>query len=331
LPELRQDPLLGHWVIVAPERAQRPHAFEEDPPVRSRRRCPFCPGHEDETPPEIFSLRDAGAPDTPGWRVRVVPNKFPALLPEAAPIAGARGAWGRQAGFGVHEVIIEDADHAATLGGLSAARIAELLAVIRRRFRALSADPRIRYVCYFKNHGRAAGATLEHTHSQLVGLPLVPKLVTEAIRAARRRYRPAGRCFFCTLVETEAAGARVVLESPGAVSLAPYAARAPYETWIVPRRHRSHFESAGAVELEAVAEALRTTLRKLDAVLGRPAYNLVLHTAPLREQALPHYHWRLELIPRLSKLAGFEWGTGFYMNPVPPEEAARRLRGAAIE
>lgn len=316
---------------MAPERAHRPHAFEEDPPAKRHLRCPFCPGHEADTPPEIFSLRDSGAPNTPGWRLRVVPNKFPAVAPEALPISAAERPYRRRGGFGAHEVIIEDADHSAILSALPVERIAELLEVVRRRFLALAENSRIRYVCFFKNHGRAAGATLEHTHSQLVALPLAPKLVAEEITGARRHYRRTGRCFFCALAGPALDGSRLIHEIAGAVSLAPYAARAPYEAWIVPRRHRSHFESAPAAELEAVAAALRATLRRLDGVLHRPAYNLVLHTAPLRGDALPHYHWHFELIPRLSKLAGFEWGTGLYMNPIPPEEAARRLRDAAVE
>lgn len=316
-------------MIVAPERAHRPHAFERDPPPARRRPCPFCPGNEAETPPELFSLREHGAPDQPGWRVRIVPNKFPAVLPDAAPAAGREGFYGRRSGFGAHEVIIEDADHGATLGDLPVERLAELLEVIRRRFLERAADPRFRYVCFFKNHGRAAGATVEHTHSQLVALPLVPPLVAAELAGARRRYRREGRCVFCELAEREPAGPRLVLEVPGAVSLAPYAARAPYETWLVPRPHQSHFETAR--DFEPVAAALRATLRKLDRVLHRPAYNLVLHTAPLQAPALAHYHWHLELIPRLTKLAGFEWGAGLYMNPVPPEEAARRLRDAATD
>lgn len=316
---------------MAPERAHRPHAFEEDPPAGRRRHCPFCPGSEAETPPEIFSLRDRGGPDTPGWRLRVVPNKFPAVVPDALPVSAAERSDRRRIGFGSHEVIIEDADHGATLSDLPAERIAELLEVVRRRFLALADNRRIRYVCFFKNHGKAAGATLEHTHSQLVALPLEPKLVAEEIAGARRRYRRTGRCYFCELAEPDLDASRLILATPGAVSLAPYAARAPYETWIVPRRHRSHFESARGAELEAIAAALRATLRMLEGALERPAYNLVLHTAPLRAAALPHYHWHFELIPRLSKLAGFEWGTGLYINPVPPEEAARRLRDAPIE
>jgi UDPglucose--hexose-1-phosphate uridylyltransferase len=331
LSEYRQDPILGHWVIVAPERAGRPHAFEEDGPVRRAGPCPFCPGHEAETPAEILALRDHGAPNEPGWRLRIVPNKFPAVLPEAAPLDGREGLYRRRKGFGAHEVIIEDADHAATLSDLPAGRTAELFEVIRRRFLELAADPRIRYVVYFKNHGKAAGATLEHTHSQLLALPLVPNLVRGEMARARRHYRRTGRCILCELAERESRGARLIFASRGALSLAPYAARAPYETWIVPRRHQSHFEAASAADFEQLAVALRATLRKLDRALRRPAYNLVLHTAPLRQPALPHSHWRLELIPRLTRLAGFEWGAGLYMNPVPPEEAARRLRDAAVE
>ena len=292
-------------------------------------RCPFCPGNEAETPPEIFSLRDGGQANEPGWRLRIVPNKFPALRLDGVAEPGAESCCFRVCAAGAHEVIIEGAEHTATWSDFSIPRLVEVLEAIRQRIADLQRDPRVQSVFFFKNHGEAAGATLEHPHSQLLALPLVPKLVAEEIAGARRRHGETGRCYFCELIEGElAGGGRLVAETGQAVALAPYAARAPYETWLLPKRHDSHFET---VEPGELVPALRTTLRKLDRVLGYPAYNVVLHTAPVRETALGHYHWHFELIPRLTKLAGFEWGTGFYMNPVPPEEAARRLREAVVE
>jgi len=190
---------------------------------------------------------------------------------------------------------------------------------------------RLRYILVFKNHGEAAGASLEHTHSQLIALPVVPKRVQEEMDGARRYYDFKERCIFCDIVRQEMeSGPRVILESDHHLAVAPYAARFPFETWVVPKRHHSHFEAAEAPAIQNLAWVLRVLIRKIDKVLERPAYNLMLHTAPVQEGAMTHYHWHIELIPRLTRVAGFEWGAGFYINPTPPEVAASFLREAGL-
>jgi len=278
-----------------------------------------------------MALRDSGRADEPGWRVRIVPNKFPALVRNPEPVLRPQGPSQRE-GVGVHEVVVEAAEHDLTWSEFPIPKLVELLEAIRSRMAALARDRRVEYVFYFKNHGEAAGATLEHPHSQLLALPMVPALVAAELDGAHRYYASTGRCYYCELAEHEAAcGGRLVLDGGPVVALAPYAARAPFEVWLLPKRHQARLEAAGEAEIEALARVLRAALRKLDRALGEPAYNLFLHEAPARSGALTHYHWHFELIPRLARLAGFEWGTNMFINPVAPEEAARRLREAAAD
>lgn len=326
MPEIRQDVVSGHWVIVAPERARRPHAFANaaEKPRRAEP-CPFCPGREYDTPPEVFALRDSGKADEPGWRLRVVPNKFPALErhPGHEP---PESPWSRE-GVGAHEVVIEAAEHELPWSEFPIPRLVELLEAIRSRMAALAGEGAVEYVFYFRNSGEAAGATLEHPHSQLLALPMVPPLVASELEGARQYLVTTGRCYYCELAEREAAsGRRLVLDGGSVVALAPYAARAPFEVWLLPKRHQARLKEATEAEIETLARVLRAALRKLDRALGKPAYNLFLHEAPARSGALAHYHWHFEVIPRLANLAGFEWGTNMFINPVTPEEAAHRLR-----
>lgn len=314
MPELRQDPVSGHWVIIAPERAKRPSDYAAyQPSARPVELCPFCPGHERETPPEVFACRDSGEPDKPGWRVRVVPNKFPALtLDGEGPVAGS------------HEVIIETPDHHRSLADCTLRQIEEVLGCFRRRMLDLSRDPRVRSVFIFKNHGAAAGATREHTHSQLIALPAVPKRIAEEVERCHQHFRDDGQCAFCGVLAKELdEGQRTVLETEHFVLLSPYAPRFPFETWLVPKQHHSHFERAAHAGL---ALALRSALGRMNEALASPPYNAYIHTAPVSDDSLPYYHWHMELIPKLTQVAGFEWGTGCHINPTPPEEAARILR-----
>ncbi|MFT3913625.1 MAG: galactose-1-phosphate uridylyltransferase [Anaeromyxobacteraceae bacterium] len=329
MPELRRDPIVGRWVIIATERARRPmDPPAPPPPPPGGRLCPFCPGHEDKTPPEVLALgRPAHAPDQPGWKVRVVPNRFPALKIEGDLDRGADGIYDRMNGIGAHEVIVETPDHARQLKDLTDAELADLLAAFRARSLDLRNDPRFRYVLLFKNHGRAAGASLEHTHSQLIALPVVPRQVSEEIEGARRHFDHKERCIFCDIVAQERKErARLVYENEDFVVVAPYAPRSPFETWILPRRHESSFDAEPRERLAGCAQALGTTLRRLAAALGDPDYNFMLHSNPLRDAPSPSYHWHIEVMPALTQVAGFEWGSGFHINPVPPEEAAEFLR-----
>jgi UDPglucose--hexose-1-phosphate uridylyltransferase len=270
--------------------------------------------------------------DSDGWTVRVVPNKFPALGIEGSLSRQAEGMFDKMNGVGAHELVIETPEHDLTLADLSEKRIEDALWAFRDRILDLKKDKRFKYILIFKNHGQAAGATLEHSHGQLIALPIVPKHVLEEMEGAKQYFIYKERCVFCDIVRQETeAGIRVVGENENFLTLAPYAPRFPFETWIIPRRHESAFENSSSQVYEALAKSLKTLLAKADQVLDSPAYNLVIHTAPVQEPALDYYHWHIEFMPRLTKTAGFEWGTGFYQNPTPPEEAAKYLREAKVE
>jgi UDPglucose--hexose-1-phosphate uridylyltransferase len=327
MPELRRDPIVGRWVIIATERARRPNQFRraEEPPGGL---CPFCPGHEDKTPPEVYVWgRPAVPPNLPGWQVRVVPNRYPALMIEGQLDREAAGIYDRMNGVGAHEVVIETPEHSRDLSELTDAQVTEVLFAFKARVLDLRNDMRFRYVLIFKNHGSAAGATLEHTHSQLIALPVTPRQVADEIEGARRHHEHRERCIYCDIVGQERKDrSRLVHENEEFVVFEPWAPRSPFETWIVPRRHESNFEAETKERLAFAAQALRITLAKLMTGLGRPAYNFIVHTNPLRDPPSASYHWHIEVVPALTQVAGFEWGSGFHINPVPPEEAAEFLR-----
>jgi UDPglucose--hexose-1-phosphate uridylyltransferase len=333
MPELRKDPITERWVIISTERARRPSDFVREPlpTTSSGRFCPFCPGNERKTPAEVLAYRDGSGPNQPGWSLRVIPNKFPVLGIEGDLLREGEGIFDKMQGIGAHEVVIETPEHALSITDLSEKAIEQVLWAFRERIADLKNDRRLRYVLLFKNQGEAAGATLEHTHSQLIALPVVPKRVQEEMDGAKTYYDLKERCVFCDLIRQETrARTRVVAETDRYVVLQPYAARFPFETWIIPKQHRSHYEDMDAVHLENFAWVLKSTLRKIDRVLERPAYNFLIHTAPLQQGANPYFHWHAEVIPKLTRVAGFEWGTGFYINPTPPEESAQFLREAGL-
>jgi UDPglucose--hexose-1-phosphate uridylyltransferase len=333
MSELRKDPIVDRWVIMAKNRADRPSDLVPIERVRVQDGpCPFCEGNESQTPYEIVARRDPHAPaDGPGWRVRVVPNKFPALVPDGDLAPVEQGLYLGQGAFGVHELIVESPRHEALTGQLSELELREVLEVYRERLLALKQDSNLRYAMIFKNVGAAAGASLEHIHSQLLATPMVPQVVAQEIDGSYRFYGEHGRCIFCDMLAQELAQReRVVERGDGFVAFCPYAARFPFETWIVPADHHSHYETLsprGAVEL---ARILKRTVMKIEAALEVPAYNFVIHTSPFDTQALGHYHWHIEIIPRVTEIAGYELGTGFYINPVPPEEAAAILRAIVV-
>lgn len=336
MPELRRDPVTGRWVIIASERARRPQDFLRDPVKLKGGFCPFCPGHETKTPPEILAFRpdhhNGNGKDGPGWIVRVVPNKFPALEAERQLDRQADGIYDRMNGTGAHEVVIETPEHNLTLASMPQKRIEDVLYAFRDRLVDLKNDARLKYVMIFKNHGEAAGATLEHSHSQLIALPIVPRQVVEELKGAREYYSVKDRCIFCDIVRQETKEQiRVVYENEHFAVVAPYAPRFPFETWILPRKHDSAFQSSPAHFFTGLAAAIKVLAMKIDRVLDSPAYNLVIHTAPLGDPPTEHYHWHVEFVPKLTKVGGFEWGSGFYINPTSPEEAAQFLREAKVE
>ena len=333
VPELRKDPVTGRWVIISTDRQKRPNDFRlEKAGVIGAEHCPFCPGSEGMTPPEVLAFRgDGHPPNGPGWDLRVVPNKFPALQVEGGLDRQGEGMFDRMNGIGAHEVIVETPDHDKTLSTMSEKEVERVLWSFRERILDLKRDHRFRYILIFKNHGAPAGATLEHTHSQLIALPIVPDFVREELEGAQRHFEQKERCVFCDIIRQEtAAGSRIIHENADVVALSPYAPRFPFETWILPRSHASHFEEAPGHVYEHLARMLKSVLMRMDRALERPAFNMVLHSAPLLEPRAEYYHWHLELMPKLTRTAGFEWGTGFYINPTSPEEAAQVLRTARV-
>jgi UDPglucose--hexose-1-phosphate uridylyltransferase len=333
VPEIRKDPITGRSVIIATGRQQRPDDFRRERVMAvGRDQCPFCPGREALTPPEVLAYRPGGGgANGPGWDVRVVPNKFPALRVEGTLDRRGEGLFDRMSGIGAHEVIIETPDHDRTLAGMPETDIERVLWAYRERILDLRQDRRLRHVLVFKNHGAAAGATLSHSHSQLIAVPMVPDFVREEIDGARRHFDAKERCLFCDVIAQELAdGRRVVQDNADAVALAPFAPRFAFETWLLPKRHGARFEEAPRSDIESLARLLKATLQRIDRALEVPPYNMILHTAPFGDGVADLYHWHIEILPKITRVAGFEWGTGFYVNPTPPEEAARVLRAVKL-
>jgi len=334
MPELRKDPVVGRWVIISTERGKRPSDFKSEPePNENPADCPFCEGKEFQTPPEILAYRHNGtSPNGPGWRVRVVPNKFPALRIEGEMDRSGEGMFDRMNGIGAHEVIIETPGHLKNITQLTSQEVEEIIWAYRDRAIDLKKDPRFRYVMIFKNKGYSAGASLAHTHSQLIALPVVPKRVSEELLGSREYFSFKERCVFCDMIRQETReGIRIIAENANFIAISPYAPRAPFETWILPKAHNPSFENAQKQEYESLAKILWLTLKKLQIALNDPPYNYMIHTTPFYHEDIPYYHWHLEIMPKLVRFAGFELGAGFYINPTPPEQSAEVLRDTKIE
>lgn len=326
-PEYRRDPVTGRWAVVAPARAHRPlvpHPAPADPGPPGD--CPFCPGNEHDTPGELFADRDPGtAANGPGWRLRVVPNRYPAVEPAPASEV-PEGLFAVTPAAGRHEVVIACPEHVTRAADLPRGAYRGLFRAYRERILVHAADPQLAYTLAFKNVGAAAGASLAHAHSQLVATPFVPPAVQEEMAAAHAHRAITGRCVFCDVVGAEAGGPRRVCESDAFVAVAAFAPRFAYEVWVLPKSHASRYETIGDAAVGELAGVVRRVVEAQDAVLGPVAFNWVLHTAPLRSAELPHYHWHLEILPRTATPAGFEWGGGCFVTTVAPEDAAGQLR-----
>ncbi|MEW6410185.1 MAG: galactose-1-phosphate uridylyltransferase [Nitrospirota bacterium] len=332
MPELRKDPIIGRWVIISSERGKRPSDFQWQITKKKGGFCPLCEGNEYTTPPEILAYRKLGTlPNKPGWTLRVVPNKFPALRIEGMLDKTGEGIYDRMNGIGAHEVIIESPIHETTLSTLPLSAVRDVLWAYKERIDDLKKDRRFQYILIFKNEGEAAGASLEHTHSQLIALPIVPKQVREEIDGAIQHYDYKERCIFCDIIRQELeTNSRVISENEHFITLSPFAPRSPFETWILPKEHESSYELTGKEKFYALASILQMTLKQLDKVLNTPPYNYMIHTSTFDEPVNDYYHWHIEIMPKLTKIAGFEWGSGFYINPTPPEEAAAFLRETEV-
>jgi UDPglucose--hexose-1-phosphate uridylyltransferase len=330
VPELRKDYVTDTWVVFSHWRSQKPTDLNKQPPASSDpTKCPFCPGRESLTPPEIMAYRNNGGRDLPGWWVRCVPNKFPALTIEGEVNRQIHQIFHKVNGVGAHEVIIESPDHFAGTAQMEEKQIYEVICAYRDRYRDLTNDRRFKYILIFKNWGASAGASMAHPHSQLIATPVIPRYIMEELTSAQRYYQlTGGTCIYDEIIQSELeAGERLVMENDRFVAFCPYASRFPFETWILPKQHSQRFEDMDDPERWDLASALKDVMGRLHALLNDPPYNYYIHTAPCDRADHRYFHWHIEITPSLTTQAGFERGTGFYINPVPPEDAAKLLRG----
>ncbi len=335
MAELRQDPTTKEWVAIAVERAKRPDQFRrgnasEDKPASKERLCPFCPENELLTPDEVFALRDYGDKNKPGWRVRVVANKFAAFTQTADPSMRTQGRLFHSKGsFGYHEVVIESPDHNRILPLMGEQEILELIQTYCARYQVLRADQRVKLILVFRNHGPRAGTSLAHPHSQVVATPIIPFYIRQKYEVAIRHYDDTGRCLYCDVVSEEHAfGKRVILDTVRFLVFHPFASQVPFETWIAPKQHNPCFARIGFEERLELASVLRRVLRGLHDALDNPDFNLIVHTAPVEDEDKPYFLWHIEIRPRLTTTAGFELGTGIFINTAMPEETAPFLKSA---
>jgi UDPglucose--hexose-1-phosphate uridylyltransferase len=332
MAEFRKDPVTSGWVIVAPERAQRPKPSKLTETISEPGRCPFCSGNEDDTPPEVFAYRAPGTPpNQPGWSVRVVPNRYPALNSLNDVSQQSSSFYEAMAAHGVHEVIVESPAHVENLSTLDEVQFTRIISAYHQRMAKLSSDARWRSLLLIKNQGIAAGGSLLHVHSQLIAMPMIPPQLESEVDGAKAYYDFRGGCVYCAMIVEEiSSSTRVVSVDSDYLAFCPYASRVPYETWILPRRHAACFESTAPADAVRLAPRLRETLRRIDQALDSPLFNYVIHSGPPHQGETPFYHWHIEILPRLIQIGGFEWGSGSYINTVRPEDAALLLREVAL-
>jgi UDPglucose--hexose-1-phosphate uridylyltransferase len=330
MSQLRRNPTTQEWVIVAADRGLRPHDFVRQQPRGQEPEyspgCPFCPGNESLTPPMILEL--AGTRADRRWQVRVVPNMYPALSDEESAAAPVKGPlFASLPGTGAHEVVVETPRHNEPPAEMTEQDLTLVLRACQLRYSALAARPETRYVLVFKNHGEAAGTSLRHSHSQIIAAPVLPESERRRGDIAAEHHRSTGSCLICQLVREECRDAtRVVSEGSGFTVFCPFFSARPAETWIVPTGHQQSFVLVDDAALRDLASVLRQTLRRLDSAFSDPDFNYVVQSAPVGEESLPHHHWYIRIIPRLATPAGFELGSEVYINTLPPESAAERLR-----
>jgi len=329
MAELRKNPLTGNWVIISCKRGKRPLSFFlEEKRNENEEKCPFCEGNEGTTPPEVFSYRqEKTAPDTPGWWIRVVPNKFPALSSKGQLNRQKKGIYERMNGVGAHEVIIETPHHVKDLFSFEPKEIEKIIWIYRRRLIALMKDPRFEYVLIFKNKGQKAGASFSHSHSQVIATPLIPKDIKEKLQSSKKYFDSEKKCIFCEIISEEInLKKRVLWDDENLLSFCPFASRFPYEMCILPKAHCSDFRKIDESIVKSLAIMLKKCINALNKILPGISYNYIIQTSPFSKSNLKYYHWHIEIIPRFTRIAGFEWGTGIYINHVPPEDAAKHLK-----
>jgi UDPglucose--hexose-1-phosphate uridylyltransferase len=346
MPELRRDPIIGRWVIISTERGQRPDRFKtavvEDERMSHGAKCPFCEGNEHMTPPEIWASRQPGSrPNGPGWDVRVIPSISPLLQIEGNIDRHGHGLYDIMNARGAHEIVIDTPKHEKEYE-LPLDRLVKSVNVTIDRIRDLERDQDIKYVLVFRNYGQAAGGgAIKHSRLQIIGTPVNLKRVKEELAGSKRYYDYKDRCIYCDIIKQElASGNRIMAESRHFIAIAPFASRFPFETWILPKVHSCDFYKTDRALIPDFANLMQLVILKIRSVVGDFPYNFLLHTAPFRRDVHKKgfwdtiekdYHWHFELLPILTRMAGFEWGSGFYINPLMPEDAAKAVREAEVK
>jgi UDPglucose--hexose-1-phosphate uridylyltransferase len=334
MSEIRQDATTKEWVIIASERRKRPSDFirnaahVEKPSFISS--CPFCPGNEGMTPSPVFSSIDS---TSGSWQVRAFANRFPAVTPKGSTLRQiTHGSFLSMDGMGVHEVIVETPIHNRPLAMMDDIQVGRVLQAYQRRYEAASAMPYVKSIIIFKNHGLAAGTSLDHPHSQLVATAIVPRHMRTQYEVAISYYDDHGLCLYSDFMERELeAGVRIVMETERFVVFHPFASHRPFETWIMPRANQASFNQISAEDIQYLAKVLRIVLLKLYLGLDNPDFNLVIDSAPVGEERADFYQWHIRIIPRITEAAGFEIGSGIYINTAVPEETAQFMRDLHIQ
>ena len=332
MSEFRQNILTKEWVIIAPERAKRPEDFSKNKKKKPKlpkfsKICPFCPGNEDKTPSPVFEKSQNSK-----WNIRVVPNKFAALQKDADPVRGKDGKYLKAGGYGVAEVIIETPVHNKTIATMNHEEVVNIIRAYRKRYREIAQITDINLITVFRNHGINAGTSLEHPHSQIIATPIVPPHVREPVYQARMAYDSHGTCIYCDILKEEIRKKeRIIYDNDYYISFAPYASNSPYECRIVPKIHNCALGDIEDHEIDDFANILRIVLKKLYIGLNDPDYNIVIRSAPTDDVNVKHYHWYVVIIPKITTPAGFEIGSGIYINIIPPESAAHYLKNIDVQ
>lgn len=332
--EIRKDIITGELVIISPERGKRPHDFKPAPQQKTDTECPFCPGNESMTPPELFAYRDNAAygPNEKGWSVRAVPNLYSPLQKGTKFEVLEDGFYKKVSAAGTAEVFIETPDHNSTLGTHPLEQVVDIIKGLKERYLDLTKDERLKYIQIFKNFGEKGGASKEHAHWQIMSVPVIPPTIKNEIKGSKKYYDNNNSCPYCDIIKNEInENTRIVKESSNFIALCPYASRFAFETWILPKEHSSRFENINSSEVNDLAEILKEVIHSFEKGFSYPPYNIVLHTMPIGTDGSPYYHWHLEILPRLTIFAGFEWGSGVIINPTPPELAAQSLKEIQAE
>ncbi|AZR72847.1 galactose-1-phosphate uridylyltransferase [Anoxybacter fermentans] len=321
MTQMRFDPITNESVIIAAGRSRRPTDLcEKETETDSITNCPFCPGNEDKTPPQIDALYREGK-----WVTRTFANKFPILAPGKTKCVIENELFCGINQSGYHNVIVEHPDHNINFFKMNQSEMVDLLLTYKRCYKKLSKKQKIVYVLIFKNYQKKGGASLHHPHSQVIASPFIPPRIKRELVGFKTYKQDTGRCIFCDLIETEINGDRQIFLSSSYLVVAPYASRFPYETWILPRKHNAKFEEILDNDLEELAGVILQVFNKLYRVLGDFPFNLYIHNGPVNSTEYTDFHWHLEIAPRLNTMAGFEIGGGIIVNTVLPEMAAEIL------